>query len=361
MARDAQGVLDMADAFVDACVLDPSAVAYLPGRTTPLVYSAVYRLFLVALIHGTESQSKERVMPLLLTVADAQDPDDGLFKESVAAECNDDNDDSWGWRHLSAQAVNALTLFGERARHPLTFVHELCSGDRVETWLDGLDWTVDAAATSNRVMNYGVALQYERDFMANSMAGSALARMFAWLDAHHNPNTGTWGSHPSTKKGLSMAVQTAYHMWVMYFYDSRPVPSLNAAIDSCLATQTNRGGFGYQRNTSACEDIDSIQPLAWFSRQTDYRHADVLAALERAWTWTLANQMDDGGFVFRIGEPFVYGNCPLFRSESNQGAMFPTWFRLLALAYVRQALGNSHTSRDVVLHLSRSPGYQSWG
>jgi len=56
-------------------------------------------------------------------------------------------------------------------------------------------------------------------------------------------------------------------------------------------------------------------------------------ALKKALLWVLCNQVDDGGFVFRLEEPLVYGH-PEMSSEKNQGAMFSTWFRTLSLAYL---------------------------
>jgi hypothetical protein len=341
-------------------MLDRASVAYLPGRTTALTYCAVYRLLLGALVDGSGDASKRKFRGLLDAVLAAQDSEDGLFKDPAVASYNDDSIDWWGWRHLTAHAVNALGLFDEKARHPLYFSRSLWPSGAVTAWLDSLDWVLDPASTSNAVMNYGVALQYERDFMQSSEAGRAVDELFDWLDSHCDPETGTWGVQARTLEGRSLAVQTAYHMWVMYFYDHRPVPSLTAAIDACLATQTRHGGFGYLHNTSACEDIDSIQPLAWFSRFTDYRRGEVVEALRAAWTWSAANQMRDGGFVFRIGESFGYGPSPEFCSGRNRSAMFPTWFRSLALAYIRKAVGRELGLQELAVHLGSSPGCQSW-
>lgn len=349
-----------ASRFADRCLIDRSSVAYRPRRKTSLTYCAVYRLLLGALVEGSGDASKREFRGLLDTVRAAQDPEDGLFKDPAVAFYNDDSVDWWGWRHLTAHAVNALMLFGERPLYPLHFARSLWPAGAVTAWLDSLDWVLDPASSSNAVMNYGVALQCERDLMDGSRAASAVEELFHWLDSHHDPETGTWGTHARTPEGRSLAVQTAYHMWVMYFYDSRPVPSLTAAIDACLATQTRYGGFGHLDNTSACEDIDSIQPLAWFSQLTDYRHGEIVETLRAAWTWCTANQMRDGGFVFRIGEPFAYGAAPEFRSGRDQSALFPTWFRALALAYIWRAVGRELSLPRPAVHFGRSPGYQSW-
>ena len=184
--------------------------------------------------------------------------------------------------------------------------------------------------------------------------------MFKWLDEHHNPSNGSWGEFEDNERGRSLAVQTGYHMWVMYLYDQRTPPSLHAAIDACLATQTEFGGFGFRANTSACEDIDSIYPLASFTQLTSYRHREVVDALAKSWTWVLANQVGDGGFVFTIGERFVYGNCPAFASGRDAGALFPTWFRLLSLACILKSVPAISPVAARELHMRRSPGCQSW-
>lgn len=62
--------------------------------------------------------------------------------------------------------------------------------------------------------------------------------------------------------------------------------------------------------------------------------------LRRALPWVLVNMNDDGGFVFRRGEKFVYGHERM-SSERDKSAMFPTWFRTLSLAYLAQALPDS--------------------
>jgi hypothetical protein len=346
--------------YAQTCAIDTSTTAYYPDAHTPLTYASVYRLLLDALVDGTEAASKSRHRALLDTVLAAQDPTDGLFKDPAVFPYNDDSIDWWGWRHLTAHALNALALFDESIRYPLTFSRHLWPSGATASWLESLDWTRDPASTSNAVMNYGVTLQYERDYGGCPEASLAVNELLDWLDAHHDPRTGTWGAHSPTPEGRSLAVQTAYHMWVLYLYDLRPVPSLEAAIDACLATQTRQGGFGYQPNTSACEDIDSIQPLAFFSRMTTYRHAETVGALRRAGKWCVANQMRDGGFVFRIGEPFAYGGAPEFFTRAGQSNLFATWFRSLALAYILQALDGDWGLPRSTVRLSRSPGYQCW-
>ena len=141
-------------------------------------------------------------------------------------------------------------------------------------------------------------------------------------------------------------------------YDKRPIQYIDRIIDSCLATQNKLCGFGIPLNSSACEDIDSIDPLARFYLMTDYRSDDIREALEKALYWVLVNVNSDGGWVFRRGEKFCYGH-KLMIANINESSMFPTWFRILSLAYLGKALpqlpvGNSNWE------FIDCPGLQFW-
>jgi hypothetical protein len=166
----------------------------------------------------------------------------------------------------------------------------------------------------------------------------------------------------------SHAVQAAYHLWLLFSYDGVPIPYLERAIDTILATQNPLGGFGWGVHRvhnssepfmgSACEDIDSIDPLCRMAQVSPYRRDDIRAALYRAADWVTTNQMPDGGFVFMRGEPFEYGHREL-SGERNAGAMFPTWFRLLSLALIGKALPD-HPLAGFRWNLIRCPGMQFW-
>jgi hypothetical protein len=90
--------------------------------------------------------------------------------------------------------------------------------------------------------------------------------------------------------------------------------------------------------------------------RTDYRQADIEAALMKAADWVPSNQMPDGGFVFIRNVPFEYGH-PTLRSGAGQGALFPTWFRLLALARIGRARP-AHPLGKIPWQFVRCPGIQ---
>jgi hypothetical protein len=72
----------------------------------------------------------------------------------------------------------------------------------------------------------------------------------------------------------------------------------------------------------------------------------------------LANVNEDGGFVFRRDQSFVYGHENM-SSGVNESAMFPTWFRALSLAYISKALDHPGWPADAWRWV-RCPGYQFW-
>ncbi len=137
------------------------------------------------------------------------------------------------------------------------------------------------------------------------------------------------------------------------------------AVDSCLTTQNACGGFGLgvhtgsDRESSACEDIDSIDPPArLLFRDPPYRRDDIRRALDRGAEIVLAAQAGDGGFQFVRGRRFEYGH-PQLAADATEGAMFPTWFRTLTLAYLGKALPDSPLGR-VPWRFGNCPGIQFW-
>jgi hypothetical protein len=285
--------------------------------------------------------------------------DDGLFRDPYLQCDKAELIDSWGWRHLTAHVVGALTALGVKTKYSFRCLEPLYTKGDSYNWIKNLDWKDRPDNTSNTVMNYGVMLQYERDFKQNVRAGKALEEIFEYLDETVNPETGLWTNLtnflPVTR---SIAVQTSYHLWNLYFYDQKSISFIEKAIDHILLTQNELGGFGVQINSSACEDIDSIDPLCRFVQMTDYRKEDIFESLDKAWRWVWSNQMQDGGFVFRRIESFKYDH-PLMTSDKDVSNLFATWFRFLSIAYMQQVL-KSDVLKSTQFHWIQCPGYQFW-
>lgn len=300
----------------------------------------------------------------------AHQDEDGLFRDPVIFGQGWYADDPlWcGRPHLTCHVVTALACLGAAAPRPLRWLDPWRDPDALVRWLETRDWGERVAWTGNEVMNVGTLLQYARDFRNDTSAGRAVEALLEWLATHHvSPETGVWGSvDVSDPVRRSHAVQAAYHWWPLFFYDGAPIPYLERAIDTVLATQNAAGGFGWgvhnaaePLHSSACEDIDSIDPLCRMLQRTDYRRDDIRAALARAASWVLANQVPDGGFVFIRGRAFEYGHAEL-RGEAGEGALFPTWFRLLSLALIGKALPD-HPLGRIPWRFCDAPGMQFWG
>jgi hypothetical protein len=295
--------------------------------------------------------------------------DDGLFRDPVIFgkgwyEC----DPLWcGRAHLSCHVVTALACLGHKAAKQFSFLDNYKDIKKLGSWLSGLDFGENVAYSGNEIMNIGTLLQYARDIHADRPSGEAVDYLLEWLSSQHiNPETGVWGDLDITKAvSRSTMVQAAYHWWPLFFYDCRPVPNMEAAVDTVLLTQNASGGFGWgihnpdaSFNSSACEDIDSIDPLVRMTCLTAYREKDIADALMRARGHVLSNQMIDGGFVFYKGREFQYGHEQL-HGTADKGAMFPTWFRTLSIALIDtffhevNHMTSPYTFTDI-------PGFQFW-
>jgi hypothetical protein len=206
----------------------------------------------------------------------------------------------------------------------------------------------------NKLMNISCLLQYQRDTWKDEQAGIAVSTIQDFLSKCINPSTGIWGdSEIEDKDQRSRKVQFAYHLFPAFFYDGKfNFFDMTKIAAITLRTQNSYGGFGVKPNSSACDDIDSVDILV---RAYPFatRHSDEITdALRSGMEWILANQMSDGGFVFRLNEPFQYGH-PQLSSPKNSGAVFPTWFRTLSLAYLCKFL-NIPADFNII----RSPGYE---
>jgi hypothetical protein len=342
--------------------------SYAEHMAGPVLYASSYAA-MTRHLFGELDGLGDRDRRAWIAYLQAHQDDDGLFRDpAIYGEGWYKDDPEWcGRRHLSCHVVTALTCLGAVAEKRQGWLAPFIAPGGIEGWLEQRAWRDAPAFAGNEVMNVGTLLQYARDFQGHPQAGDAMRRLLAWLASHHlDAAAGVWGYKDlADPLNLSDEVQAAYHFWPLFFYDHVPVPYPERAIDTVLRTQNPRGGFGWgvhnrhdPWNSSACEDIDSIDPLARLSTVTSHRRDEIRAALRRALPWVLSNQNPDGGFVFMRGQPFAYGH-PLMASGPDVSAMFPTWFRTLCLAILAQALPDSLLG-EVAWQFCECPGMQFW-
>lgn len=341
---------------------------YSSAVSRPTLYSSAYAAMTRSLFSDIDSLTAEAKEEWAAYLNSHQD-DDGLYRDNIIyGQGMYEGDPLWcGRPHLTCHMVTALTCLGAMAQKPLKFLKPYIDADSLVKWLQNRNWGDKIAWTGNEIMNIGTLLQYSRDFHGDSKAGNAVSIMLEWLSSNEiNRDTGVWGTLAiSDPLKLSHAVQAAYHWWPLFFYDNYPIPYIERAIDTLLISQNPTGGFGWgvhnpeePLKSSACEDIDSIDPLARMIQLTNYRREEVLIALEKAADWVMQNKMDDGGFVFILDRPFEYGHRELY-GERNKGAMFPTWFRTLSLAIIGKVISD-HPLAKYKWNFIRCPGFQFW-
>ena len=342
-------------AFMESMQVGPAQYRYAGSRIRPTLYCSAYAFLTRHLLGGDDPVAPNERAHWLDFFDAFQSPDDGLFRDPVISGSRFENGDSWGARHLALHIMPVYAALGRTPKYRFAYLDDFKDTGLLQRWLDSQDWSTLAKHQNdidNKLMNVVCALQYERDFRGDLDAGNAVDLCIRYLDGKCDPETGLWGN-PALDDAdqLSRAMQFAYHLYSIHFYDRRRVTAANKLIDLTLETQNVFGGFGVAPNSSACEDIDSIDLLTQLSARTNWRRHDIQHSIERAFIWLLANQNDDGGFVFRRNEPFFYGHRTM-ASAKNESAMFPTWFRTLAIARAASFLGKGN------FRYIRCPGLQ---
>lgn len=345
------------------------AYRYAAESTKPTLYSSTYAAMTRHLYRDFESLDSAQRDAWVAYLQSHQD-DDGLFRDPVIfGEGMYKDDPLWcGRPHLTCHVLTALRCLNATTAKPLRWLEPYLDREKLIVWMEQRNWGRDVAWSGNEVLNVGTLLQYARDFHHDERCGPALDTMLAWMEERCDPATGLWGvgaldlNNPLDR---SHGVQAAYHFWLLWFYDRKPIPYAEKALEQVLLTQNPQGGFGWgvhngvvPFDSSACEDIDSIDPLARLISSAGERKTEVSKALTSSEPWVLSNRTADGGLCFMKGREFAYGH-PQLSSGAGAGAMFPTWFRTLTLAYVGKGAPDSMAG-SVAWQFCDCPGLQFW-
>ena len=319
-------------------------------------YAALTRYLLGDLERITSSQKLEWISYIQTFQAE-----DGFFKDPLIAHPG-----SWyvpphmewcGWWHLSCHAIMALSALGGVAAREFTMLKPFYNEHYLVTWLEYRDFgRIDLVG--NEVLNLGQLLQYARDFQSIKPADKAMEIIFDWLDRNHDPDTGMWGKEFITPEDKNKVYQGAYHFYLLYEYEKRKICYKEQIIDFMLSMQTEQGGFGIHTDTTGCEDIDAIDPLARLYFHTDYRHSDIKTSLNHAFDWVLMNRTPDKGFAFIRNKEMFYGS-KFMCSGRNEGSTFATWWRILSIAIMSQVV-IKHELAKIHWQFLHCPGYQFW-
>lgn len=310
---------------------------YSNSTTSPNLYSSVYACLIFGLFDKIKLLSEDDKNRWIKYFDSFQNNGDGLFYDSSLYNENYETCNWWGSQHLAVHIISAYKELNSRPKYQFKFLEKYYDFRFLETWLNSYDWNSPNVGEDidNHIMNITSLLQYQRDYFSDKKAEQSLDWIKAFLLSKRNNRTGMWGGYNiDNPKELSRMVQFAYHLYPVFFYDNYFEFDCDVIAETILKTQNSLGGYGYKYNSSACEDIDSIDlMIAIYPYLSPELSKKCDKSLKKTLKWVLLNQCKDGGFVFRLNEPFEYGHANM-RSKINEGAIFPTWFRVLSVIHL---------------------------
>ena len=329
---------------------------YSKDSSKPTLYAFTYSLITLSIIDFKKFQNNKHKKKWVAYLDSFQNIDDGLFHDKNILNDAYNNQDWWGCRHLALHVINTYECLDAKPKHQFKFLEKYYSQSSLENWLNQYNWndydSIMIGDLDNKIMNIGCLLQYQRDHFDNNESKNSLEMLKILLKNKINLKTGVWGEFdPNNKEQISRCIQFAYHLLTIFFYDDEFDFDTEKIINLTLSTQNKLGGFGVKLNSSACEDIDSIYLLVkLYPFGSSYQKFLIDKSLVKALKWISINQEKDGGFVFRVNEPFYFGH-PETSSSANQSSTFATWFRTLSLAYIYNHFSNNQ------LKITKCPGY----
>lgn len=238
--------------------------------------------------------------------------------------------------HLTCHVLPALSLLEQRTKYPLAGAKKYTDIQILKSTLNKIDWK-DAWLEGNNLLFIGQFLVFIRDSEKDVNAQPALDFYFDWLDDQIDPLSGLWGTNGYCDSAA--ALYGGYHQLLVYYYESRPVLYPNSLIDTALSLQHYDGGFNLQGGGGACEDVDAIDILVNLYKLTpNFKRSEIRVSLRRALNHILKMQMSDGGFAYRLNEPFMHMGIQKTITKANCSNLFSTWFRLHTIALISEIL-----------------------
>ncbi|MCM8817252.1 MAG: hypothetical protein NC913_07065 [Candidatus Omnitrophica bacterium] len=332
---------------------------YSKRSTRYTLYSSCYAVMALDLFDEL-SKINDDMKQLWADYLNSFQDDDGLFKDPVVSDSRYVDCDWWGWRHLTCHIIVALSCLSKVAKKEFKFLEKFYEPDFLFKWLNERNFSTpsDANNAGNEILNIASLIQYSRDFHNNQRAKRAVELILDWLIRNQNPHYGAWGPEIDLNDRISLAevMMGGYHEFLLFFYDNVDFNYKEIIIDRILSLQNEKGGFTGPHHiiSSACQDIDCIDPLCRLYFKIDYRKKDIENALETAIPNILSHQNKDGGFCFFKDKEFEYGHREMY-TKVNESSMFATWFRVLSLGLIGKIIKDFGNLKFI-----NCPGYQFW-
>ena len=217
---------------------------------------------------------------------------------------------------LGTFCVAALNCLGVTSLYPFKYAEKYYDKETLFSYFESLDWN-RSSNSGNKVMFMAISFIHNYESFGINEAKKGLDYWFEWMDSHTN-STGFWGKGKSSHYFEGMA--GFYHQFMIYFYMKRKIKKYQNVIDKLLFLQQPDGLFYPVNGGGSCMDIDSITPLCFYYKNSEYRQNEIRNTLLRALPSLLSNQREDGGFCwaatnFTNPKHFIYLFTNLFFKE----------------------------------------------
>lgn len=323
-------LIDSINKYVESVHVDGYEYLFAKSCSQPTIYASVY----ACMIRGWKGNVLDKDKREWAEYLNSYQREDGLYIDERCYNERYMDGDGWGARHLIPHLIIALKRLDAKPKYEFEFLKKYCNPDEMIKLLNGLDYA-NIWGSSNVIMNYGVMLQYARDYMDMNCYKSIEA-LEDWLLKAIREDCAMWQS----KKEISGAtlyetIRGAYHIYPLLIYDGINIPNFERVIPYIIASQNKQGGFDSGKYSSACADIDAIDPLLRAIKGSpNCCESDIHRVINKSRRWILKNRNFDGGFVYDRRGPFSYGGAEQLSSKLNESNLFGTWFRALSLLYI---------------------------
>ena len=208
-----------------------------------------------------------RALAWVATIQALQDPAGGLFHEPTHHEI-----------HTTAHCLAALELFDAAPLHQVSALHDLLNVQRMESFLEILDWGRDPWRASHQ----GAGL-YVCVVLTGAASLAWQDRYFSWLWVNSDPSSGFLrrGYVAPVPHGDIVSIfphlAGSFHYFFNHVYARRPWRYPAATVDSCLDIATG-AGYPLGERVSFAE-VDWVFCLARSLQQSGHRFGEARAAL----------------------------------------------------------------------------------
>lgn len=364
------------------------------ASTDDTIFTSCFAAFLFDLLGAIPALTESEKSEWLDYILSHQDPETGLFMDRFSDERNlsKAHDLRYVTWQLTTFCISAVRALGGGLRYPLAFLEQegLRDPARVCELLQSFNWKNPWGA-GNLAMFLGIMLIEDAESRSAGVSDLAVQAFFDWHDDYQNKRTGFWGEGKLSE--YHNGLFGAYHQYLLYFYASRNLGCKEQIIDRILSFQNIDGMFAPQMGGGGCEDIDAIDTLVQLYMRTGYRAEDVKKSLRNAYDAIVALEDPNGGFIWGVRKRYgplayirnmfsiirlkdihhwLFVNRRFVREQLNpikprhpegwvsrgipidEGDLFSTWFRLLAIAYASMVIDTPHSGLS--WHFLDAPG-----